>query len=150
MDSLDSSVSSVHLSDLLATLRKISLEELEAIEGIGEVVAGSLKEWVSDPDHRALIHKFETGGIVCLLPEGSTVKQIFAGKTFVLTGMLPSLSREEAKTLIKDRGGSVSASVSKQTDYVLAGAEPGNKLLEAKRLNVKIIDEVEFRRTLRG
>jgi DNA ligase (NAD+) len=71
-----------------------------------------------------------------------------SGKTFVLTGTLPLLSRDEAKAMIKDRGGKVSSSVSKKTDYVLAGEEAGSKLEEAKKLNRPIIDEKEFRRMI--
>jgi DNA ligase (NAD+) len=138
------SVEAVHLSSLLKSLESQSQEDLEAIEGVGTVVAGALKEWVEDADNRALIHKFENGGVVCLLPKGSNVKQIFAGKTFVLTGTLPTLSREQAKTLIKERGGKVSSSVSTKTDYVLAGADPGSKLADAKRLGVQVIDEGKF------
>ena len=76
------------------------------------------------------------------------MKQIFTGKTFVLTGTLPTLSREQAKAMIKERGGKVSSSVSKQTDYVLAGAEPGSKLEEAEKLEVNIIGEAEFQKML--
>jgi DNA ligase (NAD+) len=153
-DSSDSSVSSVspieavRLSSLLKTLQEISLEDLEAIEGIGGVVASAIKDWVADPDHRRLIHKFEAGGVVCLLPKGSTVPQIFTGKTFVLTGTLPTLSRDEATKLIKDRGGSVGSSISKKTDYVLAGADPGSKYGKAGELGIKIIDEKEFQHML--
>lgn len=136
------------LSDLLKTLQSQSQEDLEAIEGIGAVVAEAIKEWVEDEDHRALIHKFHNGGVVCLLPKGSTVKQIFAGKTFVLTGTLPTLSREEAKRMIKDRGGKVSSSVSKKTDYVLMGDDPGSKADDATTLSVKTIDENEFKTML--
>lgn len=132
------------LSDFLKTLQAQSLEELEVIEGIGGIVAQSIVNWIGDPDHRALVHKFENGGVVCLLPKGSTVKQIFTGKIFVLTGTLPSLSREEAKTMIKDRGGKVSSSVSKQTDYLLMGEDPGSKAEKAKELGAEMIDEKKF------
>lgn len=138
----------VRLRDLVKTMQEQSREDLSAIEGIGEVVATSITEWFSHEDNRRLIHKFENGGVVCLLPKGSTVPQTFTSKTFVLTGSLPTLSRDEATKLIKDRGGGVSASVSKKTDYVLAGADPGSKYDEAKKLGVRIIDEKEFRRML--
>ncbi|HLC76078.1 MAG TPA: NAD-dependent DNA ligase LigA [Candidatus Peribacterales bacterium] len=138
-------IEAIHLSNLLTTLQAQSIEDLEAIEGIGTVVAEALYEWVQDEDHRALIHKFENGGVVCLLPKGSTVKQVFTGKTFVLTGTLPSLPREEAKMLIKERGGKVSSSVSKKTDYLLMGEDPGGKAEEAILLGVKIIDEENFK-----
>jgi DNA ligase (NAD+) len=139
-------IEAVRLSDVLKTLQSQSIEDLEVIEGIGSVVAQSIADWVADSDHRSLIHKFENGGVVCLLPKGSTVKQIFSGKTFVLTGTLPTLSREEAKAMIKDRGGSVSSSVSRNTDYVLLGADPGSKAEKARELGVRLIDEGEFRK----
>ncbi len=134
----------VTLSSFLQTLQSSSPDNLSQIEGIGEVVAESIINWVNDEDNRALVHKFENGGVTCLIPEGSTVEQIFAGKTFVLTGTLPSLSREGAKKMIKERGGKVSSSVSKNTDYVLAGADPGSKANKAKELEVRIIDENTF------
>ncbi len=71
-----------------------------------------------------------------------------AGKTFVLTGTLPSMTRDEASAQIEARGGHVSGSVSKKTDYVLAGSEAGSKLDKAKQLGVKVIDEAEFRKML--
>lgn len=141
-------IDAVRLSDLLKTLQDQSIEDLEAIEGVGTVMAQAVHEWIQDPDHHALIHKFQNGGVVCLLPKGSTVKQIFAGKTFVLTGALPTLSREEAKKMIKDRGGKVSSSVSKKTDYLLMGEDPGSKADDAEKLGVKMIDEEAFKALL--
>jgi DNA ligase (NAD+) len=142
-------IEAVRLSEFLNVLKSQTVEELEAIEGIGGIVAQSLVDWVSDEDHRALIHKFENGGVVALLPKGTTVKQLFTGKTFVLTGTLPSLSREEAKTMIKDRGGKVSSSVSKNTDYVLTGADAGSKAEKAKELGVEIVNEEKFQLLLK-
>ena len=75
---------------------------------------------------------------------------IFTGKTFVLTGTLPTLSRDEASRLIREAGGSVSSSVSRNTHYLLAGAEAGSKLAKAQQLGVKIIDEAEFRKMCGG
>ena len=140
----------VTLNGILQTLQSLSSDDLSQIEGIGEVVAESITNWVKDEDNRALVHKFENGGVVCLIPEGSTVEQIFAGKTFVLTGTLPSLSREEAKKMIKERGGKVSSSVSKNTDYVLAGSDPGSKADKAKELGVEMIDEDTFHKMIKG
>jgi DNA ligase (NAD+) len=74
----------------------------------------------------------------------------FAGKTFVLTGTLPTLSRDEASSLIREAGGSTSGSVSKHTDFVLAGAEAGSKLEKAQKLGVRVLDEAEFRRLMAG
>ncbi len=134
----------ITMESIVKTLRQIAPGELSAISGIGPVVAGALKEWIDDEDNQNLLHKFGKAGMIALQPEGSHAPQIFTGKTFVLTGTLPTLSREQAKSLIKERGGKVSASVSRKTDYVLAGAEPGSKLDEAEKLNVKTIGEAEF------
>ena len=142
-------IEAVRLANFLKTLKSLAPEDLSAIEGIGGVVAESILEWVADPDHRSLIHKFENGGVVCLLPKGTTIKQIFTGKTFVITGTLPSLSREEVKSMIKDRGGKVSSSVSKQTDYVLVGEDAGSKADKAKELGVEMIEEEEFKGMLK-
>ena len=92
-----------------------------------------------------MLEKFERNGVVCLVPERSSAAQVFEGKTFVLTGTLPTLPREDAKAMIKDRGGKVSSSVSKKTDYVLAGEDPGSKLAEANKLGVPVIDEETFK-----
>ena len=128
------------------TIQELPIDDLLKIDGIGVVVAESLKEWVADPDNRSLLHKIENGGLRCLLPTISSIKQVFEGMTFVLTGTLPSLGREEAKEMIKERGGKVSSSVSKKTSYVLLGADAGSKLDDAVKLGVKTIDEAEFKR----
>ncbi len=129
-------------------LAQMSTEELSSIDGIGETVVESLHEWTHDPKKQELLQKLEDGGVLCLQLETSTVEQTFTGMTFVLTGTLPTLGREEAKQMIKDRGGKVSGSVSKKTNYVLAGEEAGSKLDDAKKLNVTIIDEAEFMKML--
>ncbi|MEQ1849150.1 MAG: NAD-dependent DNA ligase LigA [Candidatus Peribacteraceae bacterium] len=130
------------------TLQKRTTEDLYAIDGIGEVVAESIVEWFSDPDHRSLLHKLENGKMTLNAPESSAAPQIFAGLTFVLTGTLPTLGREEAKEMIKARGGKVSGSVSKKTSYVVAGSEAGSKLDDAKALGVTVIDEEEFKKRI--
>lgn len=130
------------------TLAGMSADELAAIDGIGPVVAQSVHDWFGNPAHIHLLKKFTDAGVLCLVPEAHSAKQIFADKTFVITGTLPALSRDEAKRAIKDRGGSVSASVSKNTDYLLLGAEPGSKLDDAKKFGTTIIDEATFRKML--
>lgn len=141
-------VRGVTMEDVAATLQKSSTEEIAVINGIGPVVAASLVEWIADEDNRALLHKLGNGGVVALLPKRSRVRQVFEDKIIVLTGTLPTLGREEAKEMIKDRGGHVSGSVSKKTDFVLAGADPGSKIDDAQRLGVKVIEEQEFRAML--
>jgi DNA ligase (NAD+) len=135
---------SMHVLDILHGVRSFSPEEIAGVEGIGEVVAHSLHEWFANKAHETFLHKMQDAGVQVLKPESSSAKQVFEGKTFVLTGTLPQLSREEAKEMIKDRGGKVSSSVSKKTDYVLAGEEPGSKYTDAQKLDVKIISEAEF------
>lgn len=134
--------------DIGHALRKLTPEELFTIDGIGERVAQSLLDWAKDEDNQALLHKLSNGGVRCVAPAQSHAKQIFAGQVFVLTGTLPTLGREEAKEMIKERGGKVSGSVSKKTNYVLAGEEAGSKLEDARSLNVKVIDEEEFRKMI--
>ena len=149
-DTKEIEVEGVTMADLALTVQKHALEDLSAIDGVGVVVAESIISWFAEEDNRALLHKFENAGVLALLPEGSHAKQIFSGKIFVLTGTLPTLSREDAKSLIKERGGKVSSSVSKKTDYVLAGEDPGSKEQKAKELGVAVIDERKFQAMIRS
>lgn len=119
------------------------------IEGIGEVVAKSLVEWFSSKDHLKLIERLLKYISIKKVNSGidSSIKgdrNFFKGKTFVLTGTLQTLTRDEAKEKIKSLGGDVSGSVSSKTDYVLAGAEAGSKLDKAEELGVRILSEDEF------
>ncbi len=134
----------ITMESIRQTLQEMEAEKLAEIDGIGPVVAASVKEWIDEEDHRALLHKFDQAGLLALQSEGSHAPQIFAGKTFVLTGTLPTLSREQAKTLIKERGGKVSSSVSKKTDYVLVGSDPGSKEDDARKLNISLLNEKSF------
>jgi len=135
-------ISPVHIADIF---RATSADQLFAIDGIGEAVAESLSVWMTNDDHRQLLHKLENGGVHCVLPTSSAVPQVFEGKSFVITGTLPTLGREEAKAMIKDRGGKVSGSVSKKTSYLLLGDDAGSKLEDAVRLGVTQVNEEEFR-----
>lgn len=137
-------VSGVTMNAIAETLKHLTQEELSLIDGIGPVVGESLAAWIGDEDHRALLHKFGNAGLMALLPEGSTTAQTLTGKIFVLTGTLPTLPREEAKKMIKDRGGKVSSAVSKKTDYVLYGSDAGSKYDDAVQFGVKLIEEAEF------
>ena len=133
-----------NLEDIAAA----SEEELNAIEGIGDIVAAAIVEWFSDKKHRALRERLEKL-LTIQNPDftaGTTpgAHQLFAGKTFVLTGTLPTLSRDAAKQKIRTLGGDISSTVSKNTNYVLAGAEAGSKLDKAQELGVKILSEKEF------
>ncbi len=126
----------------------MGIDALNSLYGIGEVNARAFHDWFADKENLTVLQKMEDAGVVALQSEGSGLPQVFADKTFVLTGTLPTLSREEARAMIKDRGGKVSGSVSKKTDYVLAGDEAGSKLDDAKKLGVAVIDEAEFRKML--
>ncbi|MDA0376540.1 MAG: NAD-dependent DNA ligase LigA [bacterium] len=141
-------INGITMGDIAKTIQALTLEQLSTIDGIGSVVAQSLVEWIAEEDNRALLHKFENAGVVAVLPEGSHAEQTLTGQTFVLTGTLPTLAREEAKKMIKDRGGKVSSSVSKNTHYVLAGDEPGSKFDKAKEFGVPILTEEEFTQLL--
>ncbi len=134
-------ITPVHMGDIL---KKLTADELFTIDGIGEAVVETLAEWTHDDDNRQVLHKLENGGVRLVLPASSNVEQTFAGKVFVITGTLPSLGREQAKEMIKDRGGKVSGSVSKKTNYLLLGADAGSKLDDAVKLGVPTIDEAEF------
>ena len=113
---------------------------------LGPVVAASVLDFFASAPGQRLLAKLQSLGID---PQGTVAAAgVFTGKTFVLTGTLPTLTREEAERLILAAGGKVSGSVSKKTSYVLAGAEAGSKLDKAKELGVPVIDETEFRRLL--
>jgi DNA ligase (NAD+) len=121
--------------------------ELLEVDEVGAEIAASTAAFLADPTERALIDRLLALGVEvqdAAQPQSSELQ----GKTFVLTGTLPTLSRKEAETLILDRGGKVSGSVSKKTSYVVAGAEAGSKLEKATELGVPVLDEAEFRKLL--
>ncbi len=119
---------------------------LAEVEDIGGVIAQSLAQWHDDSRNRDLLARLKQAGVNfrSALHNPAAALGPFAGKTFVLTGTLPTLTRETASAKVEALGGKVSSSVSKKTDYVLAGEEAGSKLEKAQKLGVKIIDEAEF------
>jgi DNA ligase (NAD+) len=119
---------------------------LAEVDDIGEVIADSIARWHDDSHNRDLLARLDKAGVnfKSSLHHPSAALGPFAGKTFVLTGTLPTMTREQAGAKIEALGGKVSGSVSKKTDYVLAGEEAGSKLEKAQKLGVKIIDEAEF------
>jgi len=122
--------------------RGAEFEELEAISGVGVIVAGSIKDWFKDKKNSRLADRLLAE---VSLEEGIVKKKSsLSGKTFVLTGTLLSLSRDQSKEKIRRLGGDISASVSEKTDYVVAGENPGSKFEKAGELGVKIITEKEF------
>jgi DNA ligase (NAD+) len=130
------------LDDLFAA----SLPQLTEIEDVGEVIAHSLVQWHGETRNRKLIERLRKAELNfnSALYNPSAALGPLAGKTFVLTGTLPTLKREQAAAKIEALGGKVSGSVSKKTDYVVAGEDAGSKLEKAQKLGVKIIDEAEL------
>jgi DNA ligase (NAD+) len=120
-----------------------SYDDFSAIEDIGDITARALVEFFADESVRALIERLRELGVNM----NATKQQLadnFASLTFVLTGTLPTMTRDEASELIRERGGKVSGSVSKKTSYVLAGEDAGSKLTRAKELGITVIDEPTF------
>jgi DNA ligase (NAD+) len=126
-------------------LAEASKEELENIFEVGPVVAESIHRFFSQGENRAVIQKLKQSGVNLESKAGTKRSAHLQGMQFVLTGKLPTLTRDEAGQLIEQHGGRVTASVSKKTDYVVAGEEAGSKLDKAKELGVKVIDEEVFR-----
>jgi DNA ligase (NAD+) len=130
-------------------LAEMKEEELKDIQGIGDKIAHSIVEYFQDPTHVKEIEMLIEAGIKLKAPKVSRRKDhAFSNKTFVLTGALQKYTRDEAIQLIKERGGKVTGSVSKKTDYVLVGEDPGSKLDKAQELNIKILSEEQFEKLL--
>jgi DNA ligase (NAD+) len=121
-----------------------SPEEIEQTQGVGPKMSRSIHEQLADPLMRELIKQLKKRGLRFEEDGPPPGEGPLAGKTFVLTGTLPNLTREQATEMIAGAGGRVTGSVSRKTDYVLAGASPGSKLAQAERLDVKVVDEEAF------
>lgn len=129
----------------IESVMNASLEEVQAIDGFGDVMAQHVVDFFAMPETHRLIERFRAAGLnlneIVTAPASSSK---ITGKTFVLTGTLPTLKRSEAKKLIEDAGGKVSSSVSSKTDYVVAGEEAGSKLEKAHQLNITVLSEEEL------
>ncbi len=134
----------------LQALMDADSDELLKVNDIGEVIAQSIIHFFEEEHNREVIEKLIAEGVHWPLPQDSAVNDAVSGKTFVLTGTLPSMGREEAKALLLAQGAKVASSVSKKTDYVVAGAEAGSKLEKAQALGIKIIDQEEMLELLKG
>ena len=138
---------SEHFGDIDAILNA-TVEDFESIDGFGNILASSAAEFFSLEETKEMIERLKSKGV-----NMKSLKQVtdtrFAGKTFVLTGTLPTLTRNEASAIIESFGGKTSSSVSKKTDYVLAGEEAGSKLEKANKLGVAVITEEEFREMIK-
>ncbi len=134
----------------LAALSKATVEELDDVPEIGLTVAQSVRDWFDDAGNLELCRRLTAAGLRTEIEKSSEpANETLAGKTFVLTGTLSMFTRDEARAAIEARGGRVSSSVSKKTDYVVAGEEAGSKLDKAQELGVTVIDEAAFKKLLR-
>jgi DNA ligase (NAD+) len=132
----------------MSAVEKASEEELQQVEEVGPRIAKSIVEFFAEPKNRELVEELRAAGLMMKGKKKERGTKL-AGKTFVLTGTLPNLTRDEAKKMIEDAGGKVTGSVSKKTDYVVAGEDAGSKLDKAKELGVPVITEPELEAILK-
>jgi DNA ligase (NAD+) len=134
----------------MAALAQASAEELSQVADIGPVIAESVYQFFAHEENRHTLERLQAASVRLdePTPTGVLTRQVLAGKVFVLTGTLPHLTRDEARALISAAGGRVTSSVSRKTDYVVAGADAGSKYEEAQRLGIPIIDEEELYKLL--
>lgn len=132
----------------LEAIARATLEDIMAVENIGEVVAGSIYEYFRDPHAKQLLEKFRSVGVHVLRAPKRTAGGALAGKSFVFTGELESMSREAAKEAVRAQGGEATETVSRKTSFVVAGSNPGSKYEKARALGVPILSEKEFLRYL--
>jgi DNA ligase (NAD+) len=123
-------------------------ERLEEVEGIGPTLAESVREFFGAPENRAVVERLAEHGVDMTEKRRARASGPLSGKTFVVTGTLSSLSRAAATSAIEARGGKVAGSVSKKTDYVVAGESPGSKLDRARELKVPVLDETALQALL--
>jgi len=128
----------------LDALSAATTQELQQISGIGPNIALSIRDWLDRSANKELLRKFKSIGLWPVVNAGEKSGTALSGLTFVITGTLPTLTREDAEELIAANGGKATSSVSRNTSFLLLGENPGSKLEKAKKLGIKIIDEREF------
>lgn len=128
----------------LDALASATQEQIQEVAGIGPIIAAGVAAWFADETHRAVIEKMRAAGVRMEMEKAAPASDKLTGKTFVLTGTLPTLTRDEAGALIKSHGGKVADSVSKKTSYVVVGTSPGSKAEKAAQLGIPIIGEEEL------
>ena len=131
-------------------ISKAKPEQLSEVDGVGGVIADSIVDWFKVDWHKNIVKSWAKAGVATELVESSNLPQTLAGLTFVVTGSLESFTRDGINEVIIAHGGKSSSSVSKKTDYVLVGFEPGSKAKKAEELGVAIIDEAKFKELLKG
>jgi DNA ligase (NAD+) len=134
----------------MKAISQANAEELANIDGVGDTIAQSITDWFGVDWHRAIITKWEKAGVVMVAQAAPQLPQTLAGLTFVVTGGLESFTRDSIAETIVAHGGKAASSVSKKTDYVLVGSDPGSKLAKATELGVPVIDETRFKQILSG
>jgi DNA ligase (NAD+) len=134
----------------MRAIAEASAEELASIDGVGETIAQSITDWFDIDWHKSIVSKWEKAGVVMVAQAAPQLPQTLAGLTFVVTGGLESFTRDSIAETIVAHGGKAASSVSKKTDYVLAGSDPGSKLAKATELGVPVIDETRFKQILSG
>ena len=134
--------------DVLEDTARRSTDEIEAVHGIGPTIAASVHDYFADPHVARLLRRLRDAGVNTVEPQKAEVSAVFKGLTVVVTGTLPTLSRNEAKELIQSAGGKVTDSVSKATSLLVVGADAGSKLDKARALGTEVIDEAELLRRL--
>ena len=131
-------------------ISKASAAELAGVDGVGQIIADSIVEWFSIDWHKAIIKKWNAAGVRMINEPTQVLPQSLAGLTFVVTGGLESFSRDGISETITAHGGKPASAVSKKTDYLLVGSDPGSKLAKAQELGVPVIDEAKFKELLAG
>jgi len=134
----------------MQAISKATVAELSEIDGLGETIAQSIVEWFGIDWHRQIIAKWQGAGVVMQAQAAADLPQTLANLTFVVTGGLETFTRDSIAETITAHGGKAAAAVSKKTDYVLVGSDPGSKLAKAQELGVKVIDEARFLELLAG
>jgi DNA ligase (NAD+) len=132
----------------IAALRGAGAEAIQRVEDVGPVVAASVAAYFRDPENSSIVDRLLAAGLTWPAPAPMAEQAELTGKIFVLTGTLETLTREQAQEAVVRLGGKVSGSVSKKTDYVVAGAEAGSKLKKAESLGVAVLDEAAFLKLL--
>ena len=134
----------------MEAISKATVAELSEIDGLGETIAQSIVEWFEVDWHRQIIAKWQSAGVVMQAQAAAELPQTLANLTFVVTGGLEKFTRDSIAETIIGHGGKSASAVSKKTDYVLVGSDPGSKLAKAQELGVKVIDEARFLELLAG
>ena len=145
----------IHLADVLAkhagsieNLAGQGMDDLTAVHEVGPIVAKSIENFFHTPRNLRVLEKLKEGGVIFPVQEAEKQEQPFAGKAFVLTGSLDSFTRDEARKAVEGMGGRITTSVSKKTDFLILGKEPGSKYDKAQKMGIPILDEMDFERMI--